>query len=158
MSPEDAVKAGLESPVGYFSAIYDKENNAPQSSSKEWYKIEGISLGNGGKGNIAQLKSDHVGVVTRWDWPSNASFTEDVTSDQLQAIKNRLLLGEHRESEQARDWAGKVVAQILGIDVDDKAGKARVVRMLKTWIKEGHLEVYTKNDANRISRDFIRTP
>jgi hypothetical protein len=158
MSPEDAVKAGLESPVGYFNAIYDKENNAPQSSSKEWYKIEGISLGNGGKGNIAQLKSDHVGVVTRWDWPSNASFTEDVTSDQLQAIKNRLLLGEHRESEQARDWAGKVVAQILGIDVDDKAGKARVVRMLKTWIKEGHLEVYTKNDANRISRDFIRTP
>ena len=120
--------------------------------------MEFVSLGNGGKGNLAQLKSDKVGVVTRWEWPSNASFTEGVTGDQLKAIKNRLLLGEHRESDQAKEWAGKVVAEVLEIDLDNKAEKYRVVKMLKTWIKEGHLEVYKKNDANRVLRDFIRTP
>jgi hypothetical protein len=158
MSHEEAVKAGLESEVGYFSATYDNENNAPKSSSKEWYRFADVSLGNGGKGNLAQLKSDKVGVVTRWDWPTDKSFVEDVTADQLKAIKNLLLLGEHRESEQAKEWAGKVVAEVLEIDLDNKAEKARVVKMLKTWIKQGHLEVYKKNDEYRRLKDFIRTP
>ncbi len=96
--------------------------------------------------------------MTRWYWPSNASFTEDVTGEQLQAIKNRLKIGMHRESEQAKEWAGYVVAEVLGIDMDNKAEKARVVKMLKTWIKEGHLEVYRKHDETRHYRDFIRTP
>lgn len=81
-----------------------------------------------------------------------------MTAEQLQAIKNRLYLGEHRESEQAKEWAGYAVAEILGIDVTDKAERARVVKMLKTWIKEGHLEIYKKKNASRRLRDFIRTP
>jgi hypothetical protein len=158
MSEEESKTAGLESAVGYFSATYDKENNAPKSSSKEWYRFADVSLGNGGKGNLAEMISDKVGVVTRWDYPTNASFTEGVTDDQLKAIKNLLKLGEHRESDQAKEWAGKVVAKVLEIDLDNRAVKSRVVKMLKTWIKDGHLEVYRKHDESRHYRDFIRTP
>ena len=97
-------------------------------------------------------------MVTKWDWPTDKSFVEDVTADQLKAIKNLLILGEHRESDQAKEWAGLVVAEVLEIDLDNKAEKARVVKMLKAWIKEGQLEVYKKNDEYRKLRDFIRTP
>jgi AAA domain len=115
MSLDDAKKAGLESPAGYFSAIDDKENLTPQTRLRDWYKMIGVSLGNGGKGNIAQLKSDQVGVVTRWQYPTNASFTEGVTDEQLQAIKNLLKLGEHRKDNQATDWAGYKVGEVLGV-------------------------------------------
>lgn len=159
MTPDEASKAGLPSEAGYFSSYGDKQNLTPKTRLRDWYKMEEATLGNGGgTGNLAFRRSDNVGVVTKWDWPTDTSFVEDVPGEQLQAIKNRFKLGEHRESEQANDWAGKVVAQILEVDVDNKAEKARIVKMLKTWIKEGHLEVYKKNDANRRPREFIRTP
>lgn len=158
MSAEDAAKAGLAGCVGYFSSYGDKQNLTPRTGQRDWYKMESVDLGNAGEGNLAFMRADNIGVVTRFDWPTDKSFVEGVTANQLQAIKNRLLLGEHRESEQAKEWAGHVVAEILGIDLSDKAEKARVVKMLKTWIKEGHLEVYKKSDASRRLRDFIRTP
>ena len=117
-----------------------------------------VGLGNAGEGNLAFMRADNIGVVTRWDWPSDKSFVEDVTADQLQAIKNRFTFGEHRESPQSKEWAGHVVAKILGIDLSDKVNKVRVAKMLKTWIDDGLLEVYTKNDEHRMARKFIRTP
>jgi AAA domain len=158
MTYEEAKAAALESPVGYFSAKDDKQNLTLKTGGRDWYKMESVSLGNGGTGNLSCLRSDSMGVVTRWQWPTDKSFVEDVTADQLQAIKNRLYLGEHRESAQSAKWAGNVVAEILGIDLFNKAEKARVVKMLKTWIDEGHLEVFKKNDETRRLRDFIRTP
>jgi hypothetical protein len=160
MTPEDAVKAGLESPVGYFNATYDKENNAPKSSSKEWYRFADVSLGNGGKGNLAQLKSDKVGVVTRWDWPSNASFTEDVTGEQLQAIKNWLKIGQHRKDAQCKDWAGYAVGKVLNLgtskDTMEDHDRHRIKRMLDTWLKDGILKEYTEK-VDRTYRPFLKS-
>jgi hypothetical protein len=158
MLPEEASKAGLASHVGYFSCFGDKQNLTAKNSIRDWYKMESVDLGNAGEGNLAFMRSDNVGVVNRWQWPTDKSFVEDVTADQLPAIKNRFYLGEHRESAQSKDWAGNVVAEILGIDLSDKAEKARVVKMIEAWIKEGHMEIYKKNDENRRPRDFIRTP
>jgi hypothetical protein len=139
MLPEDASKAGLASHVGYFSCFGGKQNLTPQTSNLDWFKMESVDLGNAGEGNLAFMRSDNIGVVTRWSWPTDRSFVEDVTADQLQSIKNRLYLGEHRESPQSKEWAGNVVAEILGLDLSDKAEKVGVVKMLKTWIDEGHL-------------------
>jgi hypothetical protein len=160
MSADDAKKAGLESPAGYFSAIYDKENNTPQTRMQDWYKMISVSLGNGGKGNIAQLKSDQVGVVTRWDWPSNASFTEDVTSDQLQAIKNWLKIGQHRKDPQCKDWAGYTVGKVLDLgtskDTMEDHDRHRIKRMLDTWLKDGILKEYTEK-VDRTFRPFLKS-
>lgn len=53
------------------------------------------------------------------------------------------LVGEHRENDQATDWAaGNVVAEILQIDLADSANRARIVKTLKTWVQQRHLEVY----------------
>jgi AAA domain len=146
MSLDEAKAAGLESPSGYFSAKNDKENNTPQSHLKDWYKMESVSLGNGGTGNLAALRSDNIGVVTRWQYPSNASFTEDVTGEELQAIKNWLKIGEHRKDVQCDDWAGYVVGKVLDLGTSKGTMKShdrqRIKRMLDTWVTEGHLKEY----------------
>jgi hypothetical protein len=46
---------------------------------------------------------------------TNASFTDGVTADQLQAIKNWLKIGEHRKDNQSADWAGYVVGKVLDL-------------------------------------------
>ncbi len=58
------------------------------------------------------LRSDSIGVVTRWQWPTQSSFVEEVTGDQLQAIKERLKTCAYRKDAQAK--AGYVVGEVLG--------------------------------------------
>jgi hypothetical protein len=160
MTTDQAKAAGLESPAGFFSAINDKENLTPQSGLRDWYKMESVSLGNGGTGNLAALRSDSIGVVTRWQYPSNASFTEDVTADELQAIKNLLKIGQHRKDNQATDWAGYTVGEVLGLGSTKEAMKThdrkRITRMLDSWVTEGHLMEFTAK-VDRQSRLFLRT-
>jgi AAA domain-containing protein len=160
MSSDEAKAAGLDSPAGYFSASNDKENLTPQTRLRDWYKMESVSLGNGGSGNLSVVRSDSIGVVTRWDWPTNASFTEDVSGEQLQAIKNLLMLGSHRKDAQAKDWAGYVVGGVLGLGSSRDTMKAhdrqRIARMLDIWVKGGELEVYTAT-IDRQKRQFLRT-
>jgi hypothetical protein len=122
--------------------------------------MEGVSLGNGGKGNLSALRSDNIGVVTRWYFPSNASFTEDVTADQLQAIKNGLLIGSHRKDVQSKDWAGYVVGEALGLgsskDTVKSHDRQRITRMLDMSVDGGELEIYTAT-VDRQKRQFLRT-
>jgi hypothetical protein len=128
----------LPVPSGYFSAMDDKQNLTLKTGLRDWYKMESVSLGNGGKGNLGSLRADNVGVFTRFQWPSNASFTEGVTDEQLQAVKDKLRAGAYRKDIQAKNWAGYVVGDVLGLEMNDLE-KQRVTRMLATWLKDGHL-------------------
>jgi AAA domain-containing protein len=149
MSDEDAKKAGLDSPDRYFSEINDKENMSPKNRKNQtWYKFESVFIGNcPGKGNLAKMRSDSVGVVTRWYWPSNASFTEGVSDDQLQAIKNLLKVGEHRKDNQSAEWAGYAAGKILGLGTSKadmkKDDRRSITHMLDAWVNDGHLKEYT---------------
>jgi hypothetical protein len=160
MTADQAKAAGLESPAGFFSAINDKENLTPQTGLRDWYKMESVSLGNGGTGNLAALRSDNIGVVTRWQYPSNASFTEDVTGEELQAIKNWLKIGSHRKDSQCSDWAGYAVGKVLNLgtskDTMKDHDRQRIKRMLDTWQTEGHLKEYT-DKVGRQEKLFLRT-
>jgi AAA domain len=161
MSPEDAQKAGLDSSAGYFSAVDDKENLTPQTRLRNWYKMVGVPLGNGGgNGNLAQFRSDNIGVVTSWQWPSNTSFTEDVTADQLQAILNLLKVGEHRKDNQAKEWAGYVVGKVLGLGTSKETmepqDQKRITRMIDTWVNNNDLQIYTLTTADRKKRQGLR--
>ncbi|MGZ4963583.1 MAG: hypothetical protein ACXWC8_13600, partial [Limisphaerales bacterium] len=158
MTPEDAKKAGLQSPSGYFSAKDDKQNLTLKTGSRDWYKMEGVSLGNGGQGNLSILRADNIGVTTRWQWPSQASFVEEVTGQQLQAIKDRLKAGAYRKDSQAKAWAGYVVGEVLGLGSTKEAmeghDRQRIARMLDTWVKDRQLEVYEQK-VNREFKEFV---
>jgi hypothetical protein len=58
-----------------------------------------------------------------------------------------------RESPQAHDWAGKAVADVLGLDA--KADKGRITRLLRTWISNGAFRVVKLPDGTRQDRPCI---
>jgi hypothetical protein len=146
MTLDESKKAGLPSPAGYFSSKDDKENLTPEAYSRDWYKMASVSLGNGGKGNLAEFRSDNIGVVTRWHWPTAASFLEGVTPLQVEEIKERLKAGEYRRDGQAKAWAGYVISDVLDLGQSKETlqpgDKARVARMLDAWITAGVLKTY----------------
>lgn len=159
MTADEASKAGLASAVGYFSAFGDKQNLTPKSSHREWFCMDSVNLENGGgTGNLNFMNSDSVGVVTRWDWPTAGSFIEDVTVDQFQAIKNHLRVGKFRKDQQAKDWAGVKVGEVLGIDTCVKAERQRITKMLDTWTQRGDLREYKAKDEYRVMKDYIGVP
>ncbi len=56
---------------------------------------------------------------------------------------------------QADQWAGKVVAEVLGLDVGNKKDRARIATLLKTWIASGVLKVVERADEKRKLKDFV---
>jgi hypothetical protein len=155
MSLDEATNSGVTRAdrFQYFRVTNGKSNLTPRSEHSDWRRLVSQAMDNG-EGGIGRPQ-DHVGVVTRWEWPTAASMVEGLPEGALDAIKARIRGGEYRESAQANDWAGHVVAEILGIEVEDKAEKKRVKSMLEAWIKSGHFEVVTRTDAHRDVRKYI---
>ena len=64
--------------------------------------------------------------------------------------------GEWRENVQARAWVGHAVAKALGLDLTNKADKAKVLGMLKVWLGAGSLVVVKRLDPDRReTKDFV---
>ncbi len=147
MSEKEGQDGGIDNPRLYFRAFNDKANLAPPADKSDWFKIESVGLGNGPDG-----LGDSVGVVTPWEWPSAFG---DVTTDDLFRVQKAIAAGEWRQSSGAKGWAGNAVADVLGIDLGDPAGKAKVKTLLRTWIENGALKVVQRPDESRHERPFI---
>ena len=115
---------------------------------RDWYRLISVDLGNGG-----DALGDSIGVVTRWKWPD--AF-EGVTVSDLRAVQAAIADGgPWRKDLQPKDWAGYAVASVLKLDAENKAHRAKIATMLKTWIKNGMLVVVEGEDAKRNKRSFI---
>jgi hypothetical protein len=145
MTEVDAASAGVEHRRLYFSVLIDKANLAPPSDKADWFKLESIDIGNG-------PPSDRVGVVVPWQWPD--AF-DGILPGTLFAVQKRIADGEWRENPQAKEWAGKAVAEVLHLDILDKSVRARCRTLLHSWIQGGALIVVSKLDDKRRERQFI---
>ena len=67
--------------------------------------------------------------------------------DLLACLKVRLENGDYKASEQADNWAGKLVAELFGLD--PKADRDRIKSMLAAWLDVGELEIVQIPDAYR---------
>ena len=63
--------------------------------------------------------------------------------------------GKWRKDVQARDWVGKAVAQVLNLDVGNKADKAKIKGILKVWFGSGSLKIVEGLDGKRMPKDFV---
>lgn len=146
MSPVEAGQWGIEGEDRrrFFRAYDDKANRAPPGATSDWYQLASVSLGNGGDDEAG----DSIQVVLPWTPPD--AFA-GVTADHLREVQGRLAAREYRYSVQSADWAGFVVAEVLGLDVeDDGPERKRVKELLKAWIASGALKKgETKDDKGR---------
>ena len=79
----------------------------------------------------------------------------DVAASDLRAVQRAIASGRWRENCQARDWAGHAVARVLHLDIADKAHRAKIVSLLKTWIANRMLVVVDGKDGRHETRSFI---
>jgi hypothetical protein len=150
MSEADAEKSGIEKNKrrGYFRLENGKANLTAPPDKSDWYHIEPFDLGNGGSG----YPGDSVGIITRWEWPDPFAF---VTVADLRRVQAAISVGRWRENSQSKDWAGHAVAEALNLDTANKAHRAKIAALLKTWISAGMFVVVEGLDGDRHLRSFI---
>lgn len=132
----------------YFQVYDDKGNRAPPADHSDWYHLHSISLCNGADGG----DGDNLPVVVPW-FPPDAFA--GLTDDHLRQVQAVIAAGEWRENAQSTEWAGKAVAEVLGLDLDEPTEKARVKLLLKDWIKTGALKVEMRPDSKSNPRQFV---
>lgn len=161
MSDDQAAKAGIQPDdrFGYFNITCGKSNLTALSHRLDWRKLEGVALGNG-KG-LAKPQ-DHAPVVTEWKWPSREEIAAEVPTDVRERVLVKLANQNYRASEQSSEWAGYVLAEALGIDVE--IGKAmtgekrKVKAILESWIESGVLATVDEPNPKHVGRSirFVR--
>ncbi|NNE51540.1 MAG: AAA family ATPase [Sulfitobacter sp.] len=107
----------------YFSVRRDKSNLA-SSGEREIYRTVTVDLGQG----------DQVGVVEWWEKPDLFRGIKPADTLEVQkAIDGKGL----RHSDQATDWCGHTIAQVLSLEtVKDKG---RIKKLIEAWIASGVL-------------------
>ena len=150
MTKEEAERAGVEKPRGFFRVDNGKANLAPPPDKSDWFALKSVSLGNGGPNPLDQ--PDYVAVVTPWQWPD---MMETVTVDHLRQVQAAVAASRWRENHQAKDWVGNAVAQVMNLDTANRNHKAKIIYLLKTWLSTGMLVAVDGEDGKRNKRTFI---
>lgn len=161
MTQAEAEKAGIDDARSYFRVDFGKVNMVASGRS-QWRRFKSVPLMNG----TGLIKTgDEIGVVEPWSWPSQDDLAEraasaraaviaDVPVDLLVGLKARLTGSDYKASEQATNWAGKLVAELFGMDV--KADRKRIKEMLAAWIDAGELEIVDLPDVYRHMKPHVK--
>jgi AAA domain/Bifunctional DNA primase/polymerase, N-terminal len=131
----------------YVRIDHGKANHAPPESAT-WMHIVSQHLDTGPDDSFG----DSVGVVTRWE--PQLTF-DGIGPDAVLRVQQAIAASssQSRKDPKSPNWAGKLVAEVLKLDIGDKTQKARINRMLRVWIEKGLLEVDKIKDEQRRPRD-----
>lgn len=133
MSADDAAKLGIDETEArsIFRVDDGKANLAPPAAAAVYRKMEGIKIDNG----------EWIGVCIPYKLPD--AF-DGISAKDAKAAQ-RIVADAHtdgeplRESSQSPRWVGLPIADMLGIDITEKKGKAKVAAIIRTWIKSNVL-------------------
>jgi hypothetical protein len=152
MTKEEATQAGLAQRQrrSFFRVDNGKANLAPPPETTTWRRLISVQLGNG---ESSAVPGDSVGVVDTWEYPNPS---DDVTPEQVRAVREAVEAGEWRESSQATDWVGRPIADALELDLADPSVKAKVKGLQRLWLNEGVLKVVVRKDAKRQNKAFVQ--
>ena len=146
MSEDEAVRLGVDpSEARSIMRVDDgKSNLAPPAAVAVYRKMQGVQIANG----------EWVGVCVPYKLPDafdGVSGKDARTIQRLVANANEAG-NPYRESAQSKSWVGVAVADLIDIDITDKAGRNKVATIIKTWIKSKVLAVEKVQDS-RQARD-----
>ena len=143
MQPDDAARVGIDEAEArsIFRVDDGKANLAPPADAAVYRKMIGVKIANG----------EWIGVCVDYKLPDAFDGISGKDAKKMQQIVAEAhTSGEpFRESSQSKKWVGVAVADMLGIDVTEKQGKARVSSIIKTWIKTNVLAVEKITDSRQ---------
>lgn len=151
MSKEEAERLGIEEGHRrlHFRVDDGKANMAPPMERASWFKMVSVGLGNG----RGLEPEDNVGVATAWEMPG---VLDSVTADDCERVIAMVRADPtYRHDSRASNWIGFAIADVLGLDVDRKADREQVNRVLRIWIENGALAIERRQDEQRKMRSYI---
>ncbi len=129
MSPDEAIKAGLDTHINHFRIETGGKNNLSKPLEKAaWFEKSAVKLDNG----------DYVAIIKNWEFPDAFS---GVTKEDARKIQVQADMEEYRYHHASADWVGKLIANVLGLNLDDKKDKSRTQQLLKGWISTDVLSI-----------------
>jgi hypothetical protein len=144
MTEEEAAAAGVESSKrrSYFRVDKDKANMAPPEVAV-WARLVAETLPNG----------DSVAAVEAWSYP--AAFT-GITTNDMEHVRGVARVGSYRIDPRSPEWIGAVLAERLGLSLEEKTHCARISKIIKTWVAAGALAIEERIDPKtRKTRKFV---
>jgi hypothetical protein len=125
----------------YFRVDSGKQNLAPPEKAR-WRYLNSVILPNG----------DSVQVVEYWEFPD---AIQGVKPEDMEFIRAVAREGTHRWDSRAKEWIGNAVAARFGLNVEDKADKEDIKKILAGCVKAKMIGIERRPDINRQMRDFV---
>lgn len=150
MSEAEGAKAGIEN-HRHFMRIGDMESNLapPSADVNRWFQKVSVETPNG----------DRVGAVEPWVWPDAFEGVSNADAIRVQALVEKATPPARYDS-QAKYWVGHIIADVLGIDLNDKSERSRVKSIIATWIRNEVLTIEEEDDKakGRLIKIVARGP
>ena len=121
----------------YFWLQNPKANMRPPTDERTWRQLVSVELGNA---DGIYTEGDKVGVVEEWSPPTaDTQMTQGQKAVVLREIeaayaKDPLLV---RADVRSTQWAGRIVAKHMELDINDAGARATIRRVLDEWEKAG---------------------
>jgi hypothetical protein len=141
MSAGQAEQLKIKEPRSYFRADTGKANLAPPEVAS-WHQIISVDLPNG----------DAVAVVTAWKYPSPL---DQITPNHMRRVRQMAAEGAYRKDARSDDWIGLAVAEVVGLDAEDKADRVIIKAALAAWFANGVLALEPRKDEHRKERTYV---
>ena len=150
MSTNDAETIGIDPAERYKFVRYDdaKANQSLKSGRARWFEKISVQLTNG----TEDAPADEVGALRPWTPPSPF---DGVTTSHLRRVQQAVGNGRWRENQQASEWVGRAVADVMMMDPDEPKDRKRILSLLKEWIRNDVLRVVEDEDETRRKRKFV---
>jgi len=134
ITPEDAIALGVNEheALGIFAVDDGKANLAPPSDKRIYRRMHSVEIANG----------EHIGVATEFKLPD---LFDGVTTKHLYDVQRIVGKAEqddnaYRADIRAKNWIGAAVAEVLELDLDKPADKAKAKAVAKQWVSSGSLK------------------
>jgi hypothetical protein len=141
ISEDDAMKMGVDEKQarGIFRVDDGKANLAPPADKAVYRRMIGVQIDN----------DEWIGVSVKFEMPDIFGSISGKMARKCQDIVGGAESEEKpfRANQQAKNWVGHALGGVLGIDTEDKAGKASMASVIKQWIKKDVLRVETTVDS-----------
>lgn len=143
LSTDDAARYGIDEAEArsIFRVDDGKANLAPPAEAAVYRKMHGVKIGNG----------EWIGVCVPFKLPD--AFDGISAKDAKKA--QQIVAAAHsngeplKESSQSPQWVGVPIADLLGIDITEKKGRAKVSTIIRTWIKTNVLSTEKVFDSKK---------
>lgn len=136
MDKETGLKLDVEH-SNYFS-VNDGKSNLRPLEKQVWFEKLPVELVNG----------DSVAICQPWEWPDVFS---GVTKEQAKECQSKFTVADpkYRQHSLSNHWAGIVLAEVLGLDVNKKSDKNKITGVIKGWLETDVLRIDEEFDTRQ---------